>query len=298
LSPDAANRDNGTARVAPSLSEARPNDRLWLDRDGNVRPMTWLQRRRPWLLASLLPFGVLVCTALVVFARGFRVFGIVVGLFYLFVGAVAYWFVIARRALDRAALGQNREAEALADRLLAHAVMAAGFQRIARLIKARIAVKQQRWLDAVEQYRAIRYAYAPPIRRSSVLNRVTEIAFYEEIIALCNADRRDDVKALLARAPRPTGDWLELLYDTARLVASFTLDDPSLVPVRDVENMMHYERCVTGWGVLALVGWHGRRTGNEALARRAIDAERSKPHGEFELRMPAVAQWLERASET
>lgn len=283
-------------RVAPSLREARANDRIWLDRDGNVRPMTWLQRRRPWLLVTLLPLGLLACGALAAFANGFRVFGIVVGLLYLFVGAVAYWFVVTSGALDHAARGQSSEAGTI--RVLAHPVMAAGFQRIARLIKARIAVKEQRWMDAVEEYRAIRYAQTPRSRRSSVLNRATEIAFYEEIIALCNADRRDDAENLLAHAPRPTGDFLELLYDRARLMVSFTADDPSLVPARDAEKMMQYERHATGWGVLALVGWHARRTGNEALACRAIDAEQRKPHGNFEQSMPAVARWLKRASES
>ena len=183
----------------------------------------------------------------------------------------------------------------MADRLVAHPVMAAGFLRTARLIKARVAVREQRWADAIEQYRAIRYLQAARSRRSSVLNRVTEIALYEEIVALCSADRRDDAKELLARAPRPTGDFLELLYDTARLAVAFTLDDASVVPATDVEKMLRYKSYATGWGVLALVAWHARKTGDEALARKAIDAERSKPHGDFERRMPAVARWLDQA---
>jgi len=184
----------------------------------------------------------------------------------------------------------------MADRLLRHPVLAAGYQRTARLIKARVAVSEQRWADAVENYRAVRYAHGPRNRRSAVLNRVSDIALYEEIIALCNAGRHDDAKDLLARAPRPTGDFLDLLHDLARLVVAFTIDDPSVVPARDVRKMIRYERHASGWGVLALVGWHAQKTGNETLARRAIAAERSKPHGTFERRLPSVARWLDQAS--
>jgi tetratricopeptide (TPR) repeat protein len=286
----------GPVRVASSLCEVRPNDLVWLDRNGNVRPMRWVQRHGPWLRAGILTFGLLASGVLVAFADGFRAFGIVLLLAYLFVGAIVYWGSVARRALRFTALGRRREAEAMADRLLAHPVMAAGYQRIARLIKARIAVKQGRYGDAVEQYRAIRYSNAPRSRRSAVINRVPEIALYEEIVALCNADRRDDARDLLERAPRPTGDFLELLYDIARLFVSFSFDDPSLVPGRDVQKMMRYNRCVTGWGALALVGWHARKSGREKLARRAIDAERNKLQGDLARRMPAVARWLDQAS--
>ncbi len=283
----------GPVRVAPSLREARPNDLLWLDRDGNVRAMTWLQRVRFAVVLVVLPLGLLACVALAAFSESLRVFGIVMGLVYLFFGAAAYWSFVARGALERAARGQAREASAMADRILAHHVMAAGFQRVARLIKARTAGKQGRWPEAIEQYRAIRYTRAP--RRSSVLNRLAEVALFEEIVALCNADRRDDAKELLARAARPAGDFLTLLHDTARLAVAFTTDDPSVVPAEDVKKMIDYEHLAMGWGVLALVGWHARKTGDEALARRAVDAERGKPHGDFERRMPAVARWLDQA---
>ena len=283
----------GPVGVASSLAAALPHDLVWLDREGNVRPMTWSQRHRPVTLVVLLSFGMLTCGALVVLGQ--HAFGVVLGLLYLFVAAASYWTLVARKALERCVRGQYREADAMADRMLRHPVLAAGYQRTARLIKARVAVAEQRWADAVEHYRAVRYAHAPRSRRSAVLNRVSEIALYEEIVALCNADRRDDAKDLLARAPRPTGDFLDLLHDIARLVVAFTLDDPSLVPTRDVQKMIRYERHASGWGVLALVGWHARKTGDEKLARRAIDAERSKVHGTFERRLPSVARWLDQA---
>ena len=278
---------DGPVRVAPSLREAGPHDLLWLDRDGNVRPLSPLRSMQLRGVPVMLPVGLLACGALAVFADGLRVFATVVGLLYVFVGALAYWGLVARKGVELATRGRGREAEAIADRLLAHHVLAAAYQPSARLIKARVALREQRWADAVEQYRAMRYA------RTAAANRFGEMALYEEIVALCNADRLDDAKDLLARAPRPTGDFLELLHDTARMLVAFTLDDPSLVPTADVEKMLQYERHATGWGVLAMVGWHARKNGNEPLARRSIDAERSKPHGEFERRLPAVARWLD-----
>jgi hypothetical protein len=59
--------------------------------------------------------------------------------------------------------------------------------------------------------------------------------------------------------------------------------------VRDAEQEGHEQ-------LFAPLGWHARRTGDETLAERAIAAERSKPHGGLERRMPAVARWLDGAA--
>jgi hypothetical protein len=280
-------------RIARSLAEAQPTDVIWLDRDGNVRPMSRLQRYRLVIAAGALSVGMVAACALAFAAVGFRVVGILLGALYLLFGAAAYWGMVARRALRQLATGHTVSADRAADRLLMHPIGAAGFQRLARLIKARVAQRAGRHTDAVEQYRAIRYAHSPQARRTVTLNRVTEIATYEEIIALCNAKRTDDARELLSNAPKPTGDYLDLLYDTARLMVAFTADDPGVVPDKDVERMMRYDRLSGGWGVLALVGWHAHKRGNENRSRRAVDAELSKPRTELATRLPAVALWLD-----
>jgi hypothetical protein len=285
-------------RAAPSLAEAQSTDVIWLDKDGNVRPMSSFQKYRLVIAAVAVTVGVVLCGALALvdgLPGAYRALGAVAGFVYLFFGVAAYWGVVARRALRLLAAGHPVDADRSADRLLTHPIMAAGFQRVARLIKGRVAQRSGRHTDAVEQYRAIRYSHAPQARRTVTLNRVTEIAVYEEVIALCNAKRADDAKELLGQAPRPTGDYLDLLYDTARLLVSFTTDDPSVVSTADAEKMMRYDRLVGGWGVLALVGWHARKRGAEPLARRAIDAELSKQRRDLATRMPAVARWLDSA---
>ena len=72
--------------------------------------------------------------------------------------------------------------------------------------------------------------------------------------------------------------------------------DASLVEDVEVTAMMRYELLTSGFGVLGLVGWHARQRGNDALADRAIEAERAKPQmTPLQTNLPALHAWLQTA---
>jgi hypothetical protein len=290
----------GEAAYAASLREALPGDILWLDREGNACVPALRIRNRAIAAVLAIVSGIALCLGVIVEFPSVtvRVLATSGFFFYGLIGAVFFFDRSTARAERMLFTGRLLDAEREADRILSHRILAAGYHRVAHLVKARIATGASRYADALDHYRAIRYAPARPPRRTN-FNCVREVALLEEVVALCRAGAEnkaslEEARALLERAVLPSGDYLTLKRDVARLALAFASDEPARVSERDVQEMRNrYERLASGYAVLALVGWRAHRSGRDDIARRAIHAELSKPRSlPLAVELPILATWI------